>query len=72
MLKLRYLFDNRNLALMLLENWEYDNEALEMLNYYRISGNAIYPYKCNGDICYLRFTPWTKVTENEMNEEIKF
>ena len=72
MLKLKYLFDNRDLAIMLLENWEYDKDALDMLDYYRISGNAIYPYKCNGEICFLRFVPWEANIENELNEEIKF
>jgi Ser/Thr protein kinase RdoA (MazF antagonist) len=72
MLKLRYLFDNRDLALMLLENWKYDKDALNMLDNYRISGNAIYPYKYNGKIYFLRFTPWNNITENEINEEIKF
>lgn len=72
MLKLKYLFDNRDLAVMLLENWEFDKNDLEMLNYYRISGNAIYPYKYNGEIYFLRFTPFDKNTENEINEEIKF
>ena len=72
MLKLKYLFDNRDLAIMLLENWMYDKDALDMLNNFRISGNAIYPYKCNSEICFLRFVPWEAKIENEMNEEIKF
>jgi Ser/Thr protein kinase RdoA (MazF antagonist) len=72
MLKLKHLFDNRDLAMMLLENWGYDKNALDMLDYFRISGNAIYPYKCNGEICFLRFVPWEAKIENEMNEEINF
>jgi len=72
MLKLKYLFDNRDLAIMLLANWEYDKDALDMMDYYRISGNAIYPYKCNGEICFLRFVPWEANIESELNEEIKF
>jgi len=72
MLKLRYLFDNRDLALMLLENWEYDKDALNMLDYFRISANAIYPYKNNVEIFFLRFSPYGENTETEINEEIKF
>jgi len=72
MLKLKYLFDNRDLALMLLENWEYDKDAIDMLNNFRISANAVYPYKFNGKTFFLRFVPWNVENENEMKEEIDF
>jgi Ser/Thr protein kinase RdoA (MazF antagonist) len=72
MLKLRYLFDNRDLALMLLENWDYDKERLDMLDYFRISANAIYPYIFNGKTFFLRFAPWDEKTENEMEKELNF
>lgn len=72
MLKLRYLFDNRDLALMLLDNWEWDKNDADILNYYRISQNAIYPYKYNGKYFILRFIPWNEKTENEMKAEIGF
>jgi len=72
MLKLKYLFDNRDLVLMLLENWEYDENALEMLDYYRISASAIYPYKNNGETFFLRFAPYDEKLESEIYEEIKF
>lgn len=72
MLKLKYLFDNRDLALMLLENWEFDKNSMEMLNYYRISANAIYPYNYNGKTFLLRFIPWDGITENEMAMELEF
>jgi hypothetical protein len=48
MLKLKYLFNNVNLAEMMLENWEYDKESIEMFKYYRISSNAIYPFQAQG------------------------
>ena len=35
MMKLRHLFDNRDLAIMLLGNWEYDESSLEILNSYQ-------------------------------------
>jgi Ser/Thr protein kinase RdoA (MazF antagonist) len=72
MLKLRHLFDNRDLALMLLENWEYDKNDMGILNYYRISANAIYPYNHNGKTFLLRFIPWDEKTENEMEKELEF
>lgn len=57
MLKLKYLFNNVNLAEMLLKNWEYDSESLDMFQYYRISSNAIYPFRYEGKTCLLRFAP---------------
>ena len=72
MLKLKYLFDNRDLTLMLLKNWDYDKNALEALDHFRISANAVYPYKFNGSTFFLRFIPWNENDENEMKEEINF
>jgi len=72
MLKLRYLFDNRDLALMLLGNWEYDKNDMDILNYFRISANAIYPFNHNGKTFFLRFIPWDEKTENDMEKELEF
>lgn len=49
MLKLKYLFDNENLAQMILENWEYDHDDPNLLKYYRISSNAVYWCKNQGE-----------------------
>jgi len=57
MLKLKYLFDNRDLALMLLSNWEYNKSGLDIMDYFRISANAVYPFQMNGQTCFLRFAP---------------
>lgn len=57
MLKLKYLFDNRDLAMMLIENWDYDQESLNMFKYFRISSNAIYPFKNKGKLQFLRISP---------------
>ena len=72
MLKLRHLFDNRDLALMLLGNWEYDKNNTDILKFFRISANAIYPYIHNGKTFLLRFIPWDEKTENEMERELEF
>lgn len=42
-MKLKYLFVNRNLAEMLLKKWDY--EGIGMFKHYRVSSNAIYPFK---------------------------
>lgn len=55
MLKLKYLFSNESLAEMLLGNWTYDPESLHLFQYYRISSNAIYPFRSAGNGQFLRF-----------------
>lgn len=45
MLKLKYLYENYDLAKSALENWEYDTDTLdEHLQNFRISSNAVYPF----------------------------
>ncbi len=72
MMKLKDLFDNRDLALMLLKNWEYDESSLEMLQYYRISANAIYPFKRDGQVRLLRFCPASEKTRESILAELDF
>lgn len=61
MLKLKYLFENYDLARKCLAFYEYDEENLDdMLSYFRISSNAIYPFCKKGDtheVCFLRLSP---------------
>jgi hypothetical protein len=57
MLRLKYLFNDVNLAEMILKNWDYDEGSTEMFKFYRISSNAIYPFKYKGRTQLLRFAP---------------
>lgn len=72
MLKLKYLFDNRDLVKMLLGNWDYDVESLDLLDYYRISANAVYPFKQNGKVKMLRFSPCKEKLKNNIIGELDF
>ncbi|MEW9697575.1 phosphotransferase enzyme family protein [Paenibacillus sp. SI8] len=72
MLKLKYLFNNENLAEMLLGNWEYDKESIDMFQYYRISSNAIYPFQLAGKTRLLRFAPKTEKSKENMLAELDF
>ncbi len=72
MLKLKYLFDNRDLARMILENWEYDPTSLDMFNFYRISSNAVYPFKNEDKIRFLRFSPCVEKNRNNILGELDF
>lgn len=58
MLKLEYLFENYELAREALSLWEHDEDNLEeMLGYFRISSNAVYPFTREGRVCFLRLAP---------------
>lgn len=73
MLKLIYLFENFDLAKEALTNWKYDEDTLdEMLSYYRISSNAIYPFCHNGQVCFLRLAPMDEKIEKNILGEIEF
>lgn len=71
MMKLKHLYHNDELVHMCLKNWDYDEEALDLLKYYRISSNAIYPLKIQGQLNYLRLTPLSEKSETEINQEIE-
>lgn len=61
-----------DLAEMLLRNWEYDEESLELFKYYRISSNAIYPFQLNGKTQFLRFSPKGEKDKGNILAELDF
>lgn len=72
MLKLKYLFNNKDLAFMILNNWEQDFDSPNPLEYYRISANAIYWCKNQGNTFFLRFTPTEEKSKEKILAEIEF
>jgi Ser/Thr protein kinase RdoA (MazF antagonist) len=72
MLKLKYLFDNKDLAHMILKNWEYDYDNPNLLKYYRISSNAVYWCKNQGNTFFLRFTPAEEKSKEKVLAELEF
>jgi Ser/Thr protein kinase RdoA (MazF antagonist) len=72
MMKLKHLFHNPDLALMLLKNWPYDESSLEMFQYYRISANAVYPFRQDGETCFLRFSPASEKRKENLAAELEF
>ena len=72
MLKLKYLFDNRDLALMLLKNWNYDPDSLDLMDQYRISANAVYPFKYQNQVYLLRFASCNEKSKKDWIAEIDF
>lgn len=73
MLKLKYLFENYDLAKEALKHWEHDCDSLdEMLTHFRISSNAIYPFCLNGETRFLRLAPTCEKSENNILGELEF
>lgn len=73
MLKLEYLFENYELAREALALWEHDEDNLEeMLGYFRISSNAVYPFTREGRICFLRLAPVGEKVEADVRGELEF
>lgn len=72
MLKLRYLVDDRELAQNILSRWEHDQDHLSLLDHFRISANAVYPYKNKGILHFLRFAPHGEKEEGQIRAELEF
>lgn len=72
MMKLKYLYDNRELTMKLLNYWDYDNDSISIMDQYRISSTAIYPFKCNENIQMLRYSPREERTPEEIGAELEF
>ena len=73
MLKLKYLFENYDLAKDALKNWNHDTGTLDkMLSQFRISSNAIYPFCQNGQVCFLRLGPIEEKLEQNILGELEF
>jgi Ser/Thr protein kinase RdoA (MazF antagonist) len=72
MLRIEYLFDNRPLAEALLENWHYDRDDPSRFEKFRISSNAIYPFRANGEVQFLRFAPASEKRAGSVQAELDF
>ena len=73
MLKLKYMFENYELAKCALEHWNYDEDTLEeYLKYFRISSNAVYPFETGGKRCFLRLAPVEEKQKDNLEGELEF
>ena len=73
MLRLKYLYENFDLAKFALKNWDYDAETLgDCMQHFRISSNAIYPFLWQGNMRYLRLSPVSEKMENNLRGELEF
>ena len=73
MLKLKYLYENYDLAKFALENWECDTDTLDgYLKHFRISSNAVYPFLWQGNVRFLRLSPVSEKMESNLKGELEF
>ena len=73
MLKLKYLYENYDLAKFALENWEYDADTLDgYLKHFRISSNAVYPFLWQGNMRFLRLSPVSEKMGTNLKGELEF
>lgn len=73
MLKLENMFENFNLVREALAFWAHDEENLEeMLGYFRISSNAVYPFTAGGKMYFLRLAPVDEKVEGDILGELEF
>ena len=73
MLKLKYLFENLELAKLALVSWEHDEDTLdEYLKYFRISSNAVYPFAVQGKRHFLRLAPVDEKQKGNLVGELEF
>lgn len=73
MLKMKYLFENFDLARLALRNYPHDEDTPDKaLSWFRISANAVYPYFCGGEMCFLRLAPADERTREGILAEIEF
>lgn len=73
MLKLENMFENFDLVRKALAFWTHDEENLEeMLGYFRISSNAVYPFTAGGKVCFLRLAPVDEKVEGDIAGELEF
>ena len=72
MMKLKYLFDNRDLTYMILKNWDHDTDKPGILDNYRISANAVYPFIKEDEVFILRFSPVEERTADTILAELEF
>lgn len=73
MMRLRFLFEDFDLAKAALAHWPHDTDTLDtLLSQYRISSNAIYPFAHQGRIQLLRLAPVSEKQPQSTAGELEF
>lgn len=73
MLKLKYQFENYDLAKYMLRKWEYDVATMsERFKGYHIFSHEVYPFERGGKLNYLRLAPTIEKLLPNMQAELEF
>lgn len=73
MMRLHHLTENFDLARLALKHFSHEEETLnETLPHFRISANAVYPYRNQGKLCFLRLAPADEKEPGLIEAEIQF
>ena len=71
MLKLKDLFENFELAKNCIQNYDHDPDSLnETLGWFRISSNAVYPFRQKERLCFLRLCPAAEKALCDVESEV--
>jgi Ser/Thr protein kinase RdoA (MazF antagonist) len=57
---------------MILKNWDHDTNKLDILDNYRISANAVYPFLKYGKVFILRFSPVEERMADTIQAELEY
>jgi len=70
MLKLKNLFENFELAREALKLYDHDERTLDRyFEHFRVSSNAIYPFRGADSVCFLRLSPAEEKPYNDVTSE---
>lgn len=73
MLSLHYLYEDYDQARAFIARWPHDADTLdELLPYFRISSNAIYPFRHEGEVYLLRAAPVLEKQASHVRGELDF
>ncbi|MBO2516203.1 MAG: hypothetical protein CW338_02860 [Clostridiales bacterium] len=74
MMKLKFLYEDFDMARECLKMYDYDKESLDsMLSYFRVSSNAVYPFRKAGGkgVCFLRMSPAEEKEYKDVETEVR-
>lgn len=73
MLPLNELYEDFDLAYFVLQRYDFDKDKTkDVINYFRISSNAIYPFVKDGKLCFLRLCPLQYKALRDVLAEVEF
>ena len=72
MMKLVNLRDERDVAIKLLDKWSFEAPSYTLMDQFRLSSTAIYPFQDGEDILLLRFSPEEERNKMVIQAELNF